>query len=510
MNGKPRATSRWSASLVCGLLIFSGEEAGCAEPPAAPTRKPNVLWLVGENLSCDLGCYGAEHVHTPNLDRLAAEGVRYTNAFATSPSCAPSRSAFFLGMYQTTTDTHPMRSHRADGFRLPPGVRPVTHRMRDAGWFTANVKTAGGRSVGTGKLDLNFVNEGPIYVDAAADWSVLPGKQPFFAVVNAEESEYDIYDKKSAAKERVEWVGEREHVQHAQAAEVAPPPYYPEHPVVKEEQARYLNSVSGMDRRFGEVLKRLRDEGLEEDTIVVFFGDNGRLEPRGIHWCYDGGLRVPLIVRWPKNFPAPEGYKPGGAEDEIVSLIDVTATTLAVAGVERPPLMQGKVFLGADRDPPRKFAFAARDRIDETVQRIRSVHDDRYHYIRTFTVGPIFASLNRYKEKCFPVMGVMRKLYAEGGLQGPAKALMERKGPCEELYDLRRDPHEIDDLSRSTEPEHREALLRLRTALDVWMTETHDRGAAPEPPAAIAGIEEEMERWFGTPAWVRPAARESD
>ena len=184
------------------ILLASFGLLALAAPSLA--RQPNILWLIGENLSHDLGCYGAADVHTPHLDRLASEGIRYTRVFATNPACAPSRSAFFTGMYQTSTDTHPMRSHRSDGFRLPPGVRPLTHRLKEAGYFSSNIKTLGGQSVGTAKLDLNFVNEGPIYDDLTGDWASLKQRQPFFAVVNAEESEYDIYDRKSAEKERVE------------------------------------------------------------------------------------------------------------------------------------------------------------------------------------------------------------------------------------------------------------------------------------------------------------------
>jgi len=462
-------------------------------------RRPNILWLIGENISLDLGCYGAAHVHTPNLDRLAAEGMRFTQVFCTNPACAPSRSAFFTGMYQTSTDTHNMRSHRDDDFRLPTGVRPITHHLRDAGYFTANVKAIDGNTVGTGKLDLNFVNEGPIY--ESEDWSALKSRQPFFAAVNSLEVEYDIYDRKSAAKERVEWVGEREHVQYAKAEDVSPPPYYPDHPVVRQEWARFLNSVSGMDRRIGQVLDRLRADGLEDDTIIIFFADNGRLEPRGIHWCYDPGLRVPLIIRWPKNFPPPPQYTPGAASGRVVSLLDLTATTLDFAGIARPPLMQSRIFLGEHADPPRAYAFAARDRIDETVQRIRSVHDGRWHYIRNFTPGPTFASLNRYKEKCFLIMPLMRELEAKGQLTGPPAELMNRKGPGEELYDLRSDPFEIHDLSASAEPAAREALLRLRAALDTWITETGDRGQFPEPAGIVAPFEKEMDAWFGTPKW---------
>jgi len=486
------------------LLALALVGASLAAPPAdaSPIRRPNILWLIGENLTHDLGCYGAQHVHTPHLDALAAQGMRFTRAFATNPACAPSRSAFFTGMYQTTTDTHHMRSHRDDGFRLPPGIRPITHWLRDAGYFTANLKTMDGATIGTGKLDLNFVNEGPIYHPGSDDWSALARRPPFFAVVNSPEIEYDIYDRQSAKKERVKWVGEDEHEQHATPEKVAPPPYYPEHRLVREEWARYLNSVSGLDRRFGRVLERLRRDGLEDDTLIVFFGDNGRLEPRGIHWCYDSGLRVPLILKWPKNFPPPRDYRPGAVDDRIVSLIDVTATTLALVGLARP-LLQGRVVLGALAEPARQYAFAARDRIDETVLRIRSVHDERYHYIRNFSDGPTFSSLNRYKEKCFPIHPLMREWHAAGRLTGPARELMERRGPSEELYDTEADRHEVRNLADSPRPEHREALARLRGALESWMVETGDRGAVPEPPGVVAPFAREMHEWFGTPAWAR-------
>lgn len=481
--------------ILAALCLFT------ARTQAESPKRPNILWLVGENISHDLGCYGGKNVHTPNLDRLAAQGVRFTNVFSTNPACAPSRSAFMLGMYQTTTDTHHMRSHRTDDFKLPQGVRPMTHRLQDEGYLTANIKTIGERAVGTGKLDLNFVNEGPIY--QSDDWTALKSKHPFFAQINSHEVEYDIYDRQSAKKERVEWVGEREHVKHATPENVTTPPYYPDHPLVREEWARYLNSVSGMDLRIGWVLDQLRQDGLEDDTIIIFFADNGRLEPRGIHWCYDSGLRVPMIIRWPKNFPPPTGVSAGSVNDQIVSLIDVTATTLDLAGISKPALMQGRVILGPHADSPRPFAFSARDRIDETVQRIRSVHDERYHYIRTFTQGPTFASLNRYKEKCFPILPLMRDLQAKGQLTGAPLALMQRIGPCEELYDTKSDPHEVSDLISSEKPEHRLAVQRLRAALDTWIIETADRGAIPEASGVIAPFEKEMHDWFGTPPWFQ-------
>jgi arylsulfatase A-like enzyme len=445
----------------------------------------------------DFGCYGAQGVRTPNVDALAAGGVRYTRVFATAPACAPSRSAFMTGMYQTSTDTHHMRSHRTDDFRLPPGVRPLTHRLKDAGYFTANITTIDGQVVGTGKLDLNFVNEGPIY--DSADWSELKTHQPFFAQVNMPEVEYDIYDRKSA-KARVEWVGEREHPRIATPDNVSPPPYYPDDKITRQEWARYLNSVSGMDLRIGAVLDKLSADGLADDTVIFFFADNGRLEARGIHWCYDTGLHVPLIVRWAKNFAAPRQIRPGTSNDAVISLLDLTATTLWVAGISRPAGMQSRIFLGEAADPPRTYAFSARDRIDETVNRIRSVRESRYHYIRNYMPEQGFASLNRYKEKCFLVIPLMRELHAQGKLLGPPAELM-RPLPREQLFDTQQDPHEVRNRVNSTEAADREALIRLRAALDVWITETSDLGGRPEPPEQLDAIEKEMHDWFGTPAW---------
>lgn len=486
--------------LSLALLLALPLSLAAAERP----KKPNILWLTAENISLDLGCYGEKLVRTPNLDRLAAEGVRYTRVFSTSPVCAPSRSAFMTGMYQTSTGTHHMRSHRDDDFRLPPGIRPITHRLADAGYFTANIKTIGDRVVGTGKLDLNFVNEGKIF--QSDDWAALKSHQPFFAQINTPEVEYDIYDRKTRMKDRVEWVGEREHPQIATPDNVKPPPYYPDHPVVRAEWARYLNSISGLDRRIGWVLDQLREDGLADDTVIIFFADNGRLEARGIHYCYDSGLQVPMIVRWPKNFPPPQ-YKPGTVNDDVISLLDITATTLAIAGIDKPPGMQSRIFLGPKAEPPRKYAFSARDRIDETVNRIRTVRDDRYRYIRNFMPEQSLTALNRYREKCFLVMPLMRELHAKGELKGAPLAFLSPRLPDEELYDTKTDTHLIYNLIDSKDSEHQRALLRLRTALDVWMIETGDQGDRPEPPEVVAPFEKEMHDWFGTPDWYQRKPR---
>jgi len=490
--------------LLCiGLVACRGRKTETDIQPesSARSQRPNILWIVGENIALDLGCYGERNVRTPNLDAMADEGVRYTNVFSTSSVSAPSRSCFMTGMYQTTTGTHNMRSHRDDDYRLPPGVRPITHILQEAGYFTANIVRIGEKEAGTGKLDLNFVNEGAIYL--SDDWEQLKSRQPFFAQVNMPEVEYDIYDRQSAQKERVKWYGEDNHPQIATPDNVSPPPYYPDHEITRQEWARYLNSVSGMDIRIGWILDRLREDGLYENTVVIFFADNGRMEARGIHWLWDCGIHVPMIIRWPEKFPAPAGYVPGTVNEEMISLIDLTATTLHIAGIPKPPLMQSRIFLGADKDEPRTCVFSARDRIDETVNRIRSVRDRKYHYIKNYIPGEGFTSLNRYKEKCFLVKPLMRKLYEEGKLSGPAADLMKPL-PEELLYDTEADPHEINNLTESDLPEHREALIRLRAALDTWVVETGDLGRFPEPPEIVKPFEKEMHDWFGTPDWASP------
>ena len=329
----------------------------------------------------------------------------------------------------------------------------------------------------------------------------LPKNQPFFAQINTLEAEYDIYDRQTWRVPRVKWKGEDHHEKIADPDKVEPPPYYPDHPLVRLEWARYLNSISGMDKTVGKILKRLEADGLAGNTIVMFFGDNGRIEPRGIHWCYDTGLHVPLIIRWARDRMPPPGFQSGQVDEQVVSLIDMTPTTLWCAGLARPLGMHGRIFLGDAGGQERRYAFSARDRIDETVNRVRSVRGTRYHYIRNYFPDRHFASLNRYKEKCFPIKPLMREMYAKGELTGPPLELMNPRVSEEQLFDTEQDPHEIHNLVASDKPEHREALIGMRSALDTWIVETNDQGEFPEDEAIVKPFEKEMHDWFGTPSW---------
>ena len=447
------------------LALAAAAAVAAAEKPA----RPNILWLVAEDLGPHLGCYGAKEVWTPNLDRLAAEGVRYASAFTTAPVCSPSRSAFMTGMYQITIGAHNHRSHQDDGYRLPEGVRVLTDWLREAGYFTANIRTlppeVGWR--GTGKTDWNFLYEGrPFDSD---DWGDLKTHQPFYAQVNFQETHRTFHAPKRADPAKVEI-----------------PPYYPDHPVTREDWARYLDAATELDRKVGKVLAQLEANGLAQNTIVLFFGDNGQAHVRGKQWCYESGLHVPLVIRWPKGFPAPQGFRPGTVDRRLIAAIDFAPTMLAIAGLAKPAKMQGEVFLGDRAGPPRQYVFGARDRCDETVARFRTVRDARYRYIRNFMPERPFLQPNQYKERQYPVWNLLKDLHAQGKLTPMQDALCAPTMPAEELFDLEKDPHEIRNLVDSKDPEHQAALRRLRAALEQWMDDCNDQGRTPEPPEVAA------------------------
>ena len=277
--------------------------------------------------------------------------------------------------------------------------------------------------------------------------------------------------------------------------------------MTRKNWAGYLDSVCGTDTRAGEILARLEADGLADNTVVIFFADNGRLEHRGLGWCYDSGDRVPLIVRWPKNFPAPPQYKAGMVNRQLISLLDLTATTLAIAGVPKPAGMQSEIFLGAQADPPRRFAFSARDLHDEAVQHIRSVRTERYRYIRNFMPERPFMAMHRYKEASFPVVPLLRQLHGEGKLNAVQSVLMAPRLPDEELYDIANDPFEIHNLAASTDAERQRVRGELRAALDHWINETNDQGRIPEPPAVIEYWDKAMQERHRTPASYPSAGR---
>ncbi len=438
------------------------------------SERPNILWISSEDISPDLGSYGDKYAVTPTLDRFAAEGMRYTNAFSTAPVCAPSRSGIITGMYPTTIGSLHMRSKAVP----PAGVRAFTEYLRAAGYYCTN----------NAKTDYNFEappsNRPPDTVwdesSNSAHWRNRPDRrQPFFAVFNinvTHESQVRVSEaeyRRNTARLRPE--------QFHDPAKAVLPPYYPDTPIVRRDWARYYDNITAMDYIVADILKQLEEEGLAEKTIVFFWGDHGRGLPRGKRNVYDSGIRVPLIVRWPGKIA------PGTTNDELVSLFDLGPTALSLAGVPIPANMQAQAILGEQKKGPRRYAFAHRDRMDEAHDMVRSVIDKRYHYIRNFHPDRTNAQYIDYLEE-MPTMKEMRRLFKEHfnaigpsygkALNAAQLAFLLPTKPKEELYDVTVDPHEVNNLASS--PQHQAVLARMREALVVWQRETKDLGSVPE------------------------------
>jgi arylsulfatase A-like enzyme len=478
-----RACGRLLAALV-GLTLGACVAEGPAE--SETPERPNVLWIIAEDLGPELGSYGQPEAFTPHLDLLASEGALYTRAFTVAPVCSVSRSAFMTGMHAIAIDAHNHRSHRGEGDNpLPEGVRVLPQLLRDAGYFTANLGDEIEGVPGTRKDDWNFSVDGPVW--DSDRWSDVVGHQPFYAQINL--STTHRMGRRPNAASRVE--------HPADPAKVQIPPYYPDHEVTRRDWAEYLDTVQEMDGQVGRLLERLEADGLADRTIVVFFGDHGRTMLRGKQWPYDSGLHIPLIIRWPADFPAPSQVSPGTVDDRLVSALDITATTLWAAGVGRPPKMQGHTFLGPEA-VENKYVFASRDRCDETVMRIRTVRSDRYRYIRNFMPEVPFTAPNLYKEHMYPVLGLMKELHAEGKLTPAQEALMAPRRPEEELYDLQDDPWEIHNLADSTDPAVQRVEEQLRDALETWIEENDDPGRTPEPEELIDQIREKAKEFWAT------------
>lgn len=440
-------------------------------PAAAAIAKPNILWIIGEDLGPNLACYGTPAVATPNLDRLAAEGCRYTRAFATAPVCSAARSALITGAYQTSFGAQHHRSNRQpDAPGLPDGVRLITDRLRDVGYYTAIVSRFPESSPieAKGKTDWNFAN--PEKPFDTINWSQLAKHQPFFAQINFEEA-HRIYHHDPA---------------HAiDPAQVVLPPYLADTPLIREDWAAYLEDIQILDGKVGQVLRLLAADGLADNTIVIFLGDNGREDFRGKYHLYEQGTQIPLIVR------APELLKPGTVSERLVSGVDITATTLALAGITVPAASHGRPFFGPQAGE-REYVYTALDRIDDNPDRVRAVRDARWKYLRNYEPDRPYLQENGYRATTNPTYLAMKKLHAEQRLNLAQSKFMASSRPVHELYDLQADPFELKNLA--DDPQHADVLHRLQTELDRWMTLTGDDRQTAESPASRKFSLEEYER----------------
>jgi uncharacterized sulfatase len=447
----------------CGLALTGCRAVSRIAQVKTAGERPNILWITCEDTSPRLGCYGDELAVTPNLDKLAGEGVRYTKTFATAPVCAPSRSCLITGVYATSLGTQHLRSE----VKLPEKIKCFPEYLRAAGYYCSN----------NYKKDYNFIDVN-VWDESSqqAHWRKRRPGQPFFSVfnfvsthqgqINGSDEEFEKnYGSKLEPQERHD------------PAEILLPPYYPDTPLVRKIWARYYDLITFMDKQVGDLLGQLEDDGLADNTIVFFFADHGLGIPRFKRTLYDSGLHVPLIVRFGERYQHLSPCRPGGKIDSLVSFVDFAPTILSLADLPVPDYMQGRAFLGSQSKPPRKYIFGALSRVDEAYECSRCVRDERYKYIRNYFPHLPYVQPSEYCDRA-EIMQELRRAVAEDELSPARKLLWVSTKPTEELYDTIADSHEINNLVGR--PGKKAVLEKLRKTLRAWMLQTRDTGLLPE------------------------------
>lgn len=452
-----------------------------ADDALAADSRPNIVWIFVEDMNDWMGCYGDETVPTPNIDSIAARGVRFDRAYMPAGVCSATRSAIALGAMQTSLAVHNHRSSRKrvpeEIIILPEGVKTVYELMRDAGYHVTSSR---------GKNDFNFVFElNDLYDQIAGNmgfstdhWAGRPEGKPFFAQIQL-----------LGGKNSGQYTGSLARAK-AKPGEAQPPftdparmkvaPYYPDHPVMRREYAHHYDTIRQTDDEVGQVLDSLRAEGLLENTVVFFWTDHGMRLLRHKQWLYEGGIRVPLVVAGP-------GLPSGQARADLVSGIDITATTLSLAGVNRPAWMEGRDFFASDHDM-RDHVFSARDRCDYTIDRVRAVTTKRYKYLRSFLTDRPFMQPQYRDGRDY--VEIPRELYRAGELNDVQSFMWSPTRVPEEFYDLENDPHETKNLANH--PAHAAELARHRSLLKDWIEATDDKGQYPESIDGLRGV---LIRW---------------
>ncbi|MDJ1479784.1 sulfatase-like hydrolase/transferase [Cytophagaceae bacterium YF14B1] len=415
------------------------------------TDRPNILWIVSEDNTTLLHCYGDEFATTPNLDKLAKEGVRYTNAFSTAPVCAPSRFTLITGMYPPAMGTEHMRST----YPVPDFVKFFPRYLRDAGYYTTN----------NAKKDYNTVDQLETWDESSdkASYKNRKAGQPFFAVFNLNVShESSIHRYKDSL--------------HHDPNKVPLPPYHPPTTEFKHDWAQYYDQIEAMDAQAGKLLQQLKEEGLDENTIVFYYSDNGGVLGRSKRFMYESGLHIPLIIRFPKKYAHLASGKAGTSTDRLVTFLDFAPTILSLLNIPVPEYLQGQAFLGGQQKAPRQYAFTFRGRMDECIDMVRSVRDKKYHYIRNYLPHKIYGQHLDYLWKA-PSMQSWEREYKAGRLNEVQSRFWLPK-PAEELYDIEDDPHNITNLA--SQPQYEKVLLRFREANQKYIKESKDVGFIPE------------------------------
>ena len=437
--------------------------AGCV----CAKDRPNILWLTSEDNSYDsLGCYGNAQARTPTLDALAKKGIVFENCYA-MPVCAPSRFCIISGMYPTTCG--PAQHMRARG-KIPAWLTGFPKYLKDAGYYTSN----------NAKTDYNspLIQQADAFWLAnnkRASWTSRPqADRPFFSIFNFEVTHESCLFPATKSFS----------FPPTDPAKVRVPPYQPDVPESRQDIARAMDCVTEMDRQCGFKLKQLEDDGLAENTIIFYYGDNGGVTTRTKRFLQDSGTHVPLIVYFPPKWQHLAPAAPGSRLQEVVHFVDFAPTMLSLAGVEIPSYMQGRAFAGPKRAPATNFVFCSRDRMDERYDMMRSVVSQRYVYIRNFRPDLPYVQLLQYPFQARDYQAWAR-LARENKLT-PLTARFWGQKPSEELYDKIQDPDCMTNLA--DQPAQREIRDQMRIALRTWMIACNDNSLLPEG-AAYEGYE---------------------
>ena len=463
MKSDPPALSRptrrdfvRSAALAAGSLAVA-DRVLAQDRIALP--RPNILWIVSEDNNPFLGCYGNKLVHTPTLDRLARQGVLYENCFSQAPVCAPSRFTLITGMYATSCG--PAHHMRAQG-RIPKDLRAFPAYLRDAAYYCTN----------NAKTDYNApINMKDTWDESSkkAHWRNRPKGKPFFAVFNHEVT----HESQNFPQARGKY---KPVANPVDPARIILPPYHPDTPEFRADWANYFDQMNRLDDQVAVLLAQLDEDALANDTIVFYYGDNGGVLPRSKRFCYDSGLHVPLIIRFPSKFQHLAPADPGSRIDAPVSFVDFAPTVLSLASRPIPAHMQGHPFAGSQKAPDPQYAFSFRNRMDERYDFVRTARDKRYRHIRNYHPHLIQGQHVTYMFQQASVQAWFR-LHTQGKLVGPQKLFWQEK-PQEELYDLQADPYEVNNLAAS--PDHQPVLQRMRDANDQHILRIRDNGFIPE------------------------------
>mgnify|MGYP006284576071 CR=1 FL=1 len=441
--------------ILAGVFLLSCSQDANMSPP-------NIIFLVAEDISPALGCYGDDYAITPNIDALAAQGIVYDNAFATAPICAPSRSCLMSGLYATSLGTQHLRCEIA----FPTDLKTLPELLSQAGYFTSN----------RNKTDYNFdpQNRWEHWSGSLTPWREREDNRPFFSFINIGPSHEGSVNKEENYER---FTQDLDPALFHDPAKVTVPPYYPDNQETREIWANYYDIMTVLDQNVGAVLDSLEKDGLMQETIIFFFGDHGFGMPRYKRWLYKTGLQVPLVVYVPEKYRKLAKNKAGTHNAELVSFVDFVPTVLNLADVDIPPDKEGQPFLGRKTPKEREYIFGARDRADDMYEMSRAVSDGRYIYIRHFMPhvpyiqsGYIYSDVKR-------AYRALRRAYQNDELNDEQLELWQAK-PVEELYDWHSDPQELNNLA--DDPEMQGIKSQLADELHNWMLEHRDLGLLAE------------------------------